>query len=82
MSGQAENGSKDTHKKKHILRNVGIYIWDGYSYLFDKNLTQHTIISTNFFAPLNGGRSICDWIMDAVNGDIQTYGLDLLGKQY
>lgn len=62
------------------IPNVGIYIWDGYSYLFDKNLTQHTIISTKFFAPLNGGRSICDWIMDAVNGDVQTYGLDLFDQ--
>ncbi|WIM38484.1 pectin acetylesterase-family hydrolase [Paenibacillus sp. PK4536] len=64
------------------IPGVGIYIWDGLSYNKELNLTQHTIISSNVFDKLDGKKSISDWIMDAINGDIKQYGIELLEKEY
>lgn len=63
------------------IEGVGIYIWE---YAMDKDTknTQHTILSSQVFEKLNGEKSVADWIMDAINGNIQTYGLELLDKQY
>ena len=65
------------------IEGVGIYVWE---YGLDKQTqnTQHTIISDNavFKDKLNGGKSIADWMFDAVNGNVKTYGLDLLDKKY
>ena len=30
---------------------------------------------------LNGGKSMVDWMFDAVNGNVKTYGLELLDKK-
>ena len=63
------------------IEGVGIYIWE---YAMDKDTknTQHTILSSQVFEKLNGQKSDAEWIMDAINGNIQTYGLELLNKQY
>lgn len=63
------------------IEGVGIYVWE---YALDKDTknTQHTIISSQVFEKLNGEKSVADWITDAINGDVQTYGLELLDKQY
>lgn len=65
------------------IEGIGIYVWE---YGMDKQTqnTQHTIISDNavFKDKLNGGKSIAEWMIDAVNGNVQTYGLELLDKQY
>ena len=65
------------------IEGVGIYVWE---YGLDKQAqnTQHTIISDNavFKDILNGGKSIADWMFDAVNGNVKTYGLELLDKKY
>ena len=65
------------------IEGVGIYVWE---YGLDKQTqnTQHTIISDNavFKDKLNGGKSIADWMFDAVNGNVKTYGLELLDKKY
>ena len=63
------------------IEGVGIYIWE---YAIDKDTknTQHTIISGQVFEKLNGERSVADWITDAINGNVQTYGLELLDKKY
>ena len=59
------------------IPGVGIYIWrcgeDA-----DTGNTQHTIISSNVFDALEDGVSVADWIYAAVNGDVQTHGLELL----
>ena len=63
------------------IEGVGIYIWE---YALDdatKN-TQHTILSGQVFEKLNQEKSVAEWITDAINGDVQTYGLELLDKQY
>lgn len=63
------------------IEGVGIYIWE---YAIDKDTknTQHTIISGQVFEKLNGEKSVADWITDAINGNVQTYGLELLDKKY
>ena len=59
------------------IPGVGIYIWrcgeDA-----DTGNTQHTSISSNVFDALEDGVSVADWIYAAVNGDVQTHGLELL----
>ena len=63
------------------IPGVGIYIW---SYGEDTNThnTQHTIISSNVFDKLGNDRSVGEWIYDAVDGDVKTYGLELLDKTF
>lgn len=59
------------------IPTIGVYIW---SYAEDPKTgnTQHTIISSNVFDKLGNEKSICEWIYDAVNGNVQNYGIDLL----
>ena len=63
------------------IPDVGIYVWccreDE-----DTHNTQHTIISSNVFDKLGNDKSVGEWIYDAVNGDVNTYGLDLLDKTF
>ena len=63
------------------IPDVGIYIW---CYGEDENThnTQHTIISANVFDRLGNDRSVGEWIYDAVNGDVKTYGLELLDRTF
>jgi hypothetical protein len=63
------------------IPNVGIYIWS-YREDADTHNTQHTIISSNVFDSLGNDRSVGEWIFDAVNGDVRTYGLELLDKEF
>ena len=63
------------------IPNVGIYIWS-YKEDADTHNTQHTIISSNIFDRLGNDRSVGEWIFDAVNGDVRTYGLELLDKEF
>ena len=60
--------------------DIGIYIWDYKADSKTRN-TQHTIISSDFLVKLEEGKSIADWLMDAVNGDVKTYGLHLLDRK-
>jgi len=61
---------KAKSKLKKVFRNFGEDE--------DTHNTQHTIISTNVFDKLGNNRSVGEWIFDAVNGDVRTYGLELL----
>ena len=61
------------------IPNIGIYIWSNGEDAVTHN-TQHTIISANVFDRLGNEKSVGEWIFDAVNGHIETYGLDLLSK--
>jgi hypothetical protein len=62
--------TKAKSKLKKVFRNFGEDE--------DTHNTQHTIISTNVFDKLGNNRSVGEWIFDAVNGDVGTYGLELL----
>ena len=63
------------------IPNVGIYIWNNGEDA-DTHNTQHTIISSNVFDKLGNDRSVGEWLFDAVNGDVRTYGLELLDKEF
>jgi len=63
------------------IPNVGIYIWS-YREDADTHNTQHTIISSNVFDKLGNDRSVGEWMFDAVNGEVRTYGVELLDKEF
>ena len=62
------------------IPGIGIYIWSLNEDTQTGN-TQHTIISSNVFDKLENGVSVGEWIYNAVNGDVKSYGLELLDKQ-
>ncbi len=69
------------------LKEAGAYlfIWDGLKYYDDtRNMTMHTIIATpTVFVKIESvDKSIAEWVNDAVNGNQQDYGLDLVNKDY
>lgn len=60
-------------------------IWDGLPWYDDpRNMTMHTIIATPYCLAKfeNQDISIAEWLMNAVNGNLKDYGLDLVDKQY
>ena len=63
------------------IPDVGIYIWCSGEDA-DTHNTQHTIISYNVFDKLGNDRSVGEWIFDAVNNDVKSYGLELLDKAF
>ncbi|MFD1888411.1 pectin acetylesterase-family hydrolase [Paenibacillus wenxiniae] len=76
---------KETIPKFKKQANAYIFIWDGLPWYDDpQNLTMHTIIATpafhNKFKKID--ISICDWVINAVNGKMEDYGLNLVDKIY
>ena len=63
------------------LNNPGFYIFE-YGLKEDTTSTQHQILPGNVFDKLSGDKSAAEWLMDAVDGNIVSYGLDLLDKEY
>ena len=61
------------------IPNVGVYIWSLNEDSTTHN-TQPTIISSNFLDKLENGKSVCDWLYDAVNGNVQSIGLGLINS--
>ena len=59
------------------ISGVGIFIWK-YGEDPETHNTQHTIISSNAFDKLEDDVSVADWIYAAVNGNVQSHGLELL----
>lgn len=59
------------------IPGVGIFIWK-YGEDSETHNTQHTIISSNVFDKLEDDISVADWIYAAVNGNVQSHGLELL----
>ena len=66
---------------KEKLQDPGIYIFEC-GYKEDTTGTQHQILPGNVFDRLSGDKSAAEWLMDAVNGNIASYGLELLDKVY
>lgn len=84
MAKNKENGDlfqKDLSEMVQSLQenipNAGIYIWACGSDPETQN-TQHTVISSNAFEPLEDNISVGMWIYAAVNGNVQSHGLALL----
>lgn len=63
------------------LNNPGIYIFEC-GLKKDTTSTQHQILPGNVFDKLSGEKSAAEWLMDAVNGNIGSYGLELLDKEH
>lgn len=90
MEKSKENGDKFQKDLKQMvnglqenINDVGIYIWKVESSKKTKN-TQHTIISSEqvYKLKFNDNKTIAEWMMDAINGNVKSYGLDLLDKNY
>ena len=86
MDKTKELGDKFQQDLKEMVKglqtnipDIGIYIWC-YGEDDDTHNTQHTIISSNVFDKLGNDRSVGEWIFDAVNGVVKTYGIELLDK--
>ena len=84
MDNTKELGDKFSLDLKEMVKglqtnipNIGIYIWD-YGKDEETGNTQHTIISSNVFDKLGNDMSVCEWMYAAVQGDIQSIGLELL----
>lgn len=76
---------RDTIPKFKEQAGAYIFIWDGFPWYDDpRNMTAHTIIATpySFIKLSNTESSIADWLMKAVNGKLEDYGLDLVNKEY
>lgn len=60
----------------------GIYIWDEETQK-EGHLTVHTATGTKIYFDKRGeDPSIADWLEDAVNGKVESYGLELLNHVY
>ncbi len=61
--------------------NANVFLFDGFDwYGREIDLTSHTVIETPYvFAELNDtGKSIAEWLSDAIDGNKADYGLELL----
>ena len=64
------------------IPGYGIYIWDEEAQK-DGHLTVHTATGTKIYFDKRGENpSIANWLQDAINGNIKTYGLELLDKSF
>lgn len=64
------------------IPGCGIYIWDEEAQK-DGHLTVHTATGTKIYFDKRGENpSIANWLQDAINGNIKTYGLELLDKSF
>lgn len=62
------------------IPGCGIYVWDDLPYGDFKTLTKHTILtSASMFEEMEGA-TVGAWIHDAVEGRVESYGLELLEK--
>lgn len=80
-SDKFQKNLKEMVKKlQEKIDGVGIYIWN-----LDQDekstATQHTTINfSTFFTPMSEGTSIAEWINNAVNGNVSSFGLEWLDK--
>lgn len=67
---------------KEKIPNSGVYIW--YEEAQKKgNLSVHTITGTKLYFEQRGeDPSVAQWLQEAVNGNINSYGLELLNKKF
>ena len=65
---------------EELLPGCGIYVWeDGYNE--QDGSTQHMIVlCPNCLDRLSGEKSVAEWLYDAAQGDVRSFGLELLGE--
>ncbi|MCR5793327.1 MAG: pectin acetylesterase [Lachnospiraceae bacterium] len=75
---------KMVRKMEQKIPNAGVYIWELPCGNDKMKMTQHMIICENDFCKndFEQGKTVADWMMDAVNGNVRCYGEELLEKNY
>lgn len=74
-----ENMIKDMQRE---IPDSGIYVWDNVAQK-EGHLSIHTAQGTKiFFEKREEGPTLAEWVFDAVNGNVKSYGLDLVNKKY
>lgn len=64
------------------IPGCGIYIWDEETQA-DGHLTVHTATGTKiYFDSKSRNPSIAQWLENAMNGNVESFGLDLLDRDY
>lgn len=67
---------------KREIPDCGIYVWDNIAQN-EGHLSIHTAQGTKiFFEDRVEGVPLVQWVIDAVNGNVKRYGLELLEKKY
>lgn len=64
---------------------VSLFLWDGVAWYDDpRNMTAHTIIATPaVWLPFEEqNQSIAQWLVDAIDGKLSDYGVELIDKKY
>lgn len=64
---------------------VSLFLWDGVAWYDDpRNMTAHTIIATPaVWLPFEEqNKSIAQWLVDAIEGSLSDYGVELIDKKY
>ncbi len=66
------------------LPNSAVLIWDNISYEdSNTNLTGHVLEFMPFFYETDlDGTTMADWLNNAINGEMENHGLELLNKKY
>ena len=89
----AKIGKTESDRFQKLLKNMvadmqekipdcGIYIWDEETQK-DGHLTVHTATGTKIYFDARGeDPSIADWLENAVNGTVESFGLELLDCDY
>lgn len=75
-----EKNLKDMVDELLTLPNTSAFIWSDKDN--DTDLTSHTVTMIQFVDAKYGGIKVSDWLMDAINGKLTNYNLDLVDKQY
>ncbi len=75
-----EKNLKDMVDELLALPNASAFIWSNKDN--DTDLTAHTVTMIQFVDAKYGGIKVSDWLMDAINGKLTNYGLDLVNKQH
>lgn len=75
-----ENDLKDMVEELLTLPNTSAFIWSDKDN--DTDLTAHTVTMIQFVDERYNGVKVSDRLMDAVNGKLTNYGLDLVNGQY
>ena len=80
---QQQNLKTFVQQLKDSIPSCGIFLWDDIITRQEEALTQHTILLTDdFFTDRSGNDSFAKWIEDAVDGEVHSYGLELVDKVY
>ena len=63
---------------------VKLFLFDGVSWYDDPgNMTAHTIIATPaVWLPFEEQKSVAEWLTDAIEGNLDDYGIELIEKEY